>query len=197
MTRDESVALANKLFIGYSLIERTQEKINNNETELHKIDQMTPAHYSAFRYFTPFFVASIIVAVVMLLPATIFISIFNFLAQSTGGNQGTEAAYTMLAIYIVVISLIHLIGGFSARKKSWYMNMLEEENVNANKRKGDRLREENNELRSTLETAKKDVSEFDDLIPSKLRTSHKMMEAKRLLLSGKAEDLADAVRSIA
>lgn len=197
MTRDESLELVTKLYVEYSLIENYQEKIKSNEEKIDEIDKMKAKHYSSLTYFTPKFVASVIVAGVMLLPSYFFYGIARFLAQFNRTNDDKEAVIIILAAYIIVIGLIHLIGGFSARRKSSYMNMLERENVNAEKRKAERLREENAELKTALNTAIEDVSKYDDLIPSELRSSKKLMEAKRRLLSGEDADLENVIRSIA
>lgn len=196
MTRDESLELVTKLYVEYSLIENYQEKIRSNEAKIDELDKMTAKHYSSLTYFTPAFKASVIVAVAMLLPAYLFYGIARFLAQSNRTNDDKEAVIIILAAYIIVIGLIHLIGGFSARSKSRYMNMLERENVNAEKRKAERIIEENTELKTTLNTAKEDVSKYDDLVPLEMRNSKKMMEAKRRLLSGEDADLADVLSSL-
>ncbi|MCR5805281.1 MAG: hypothetical protein K6G47_13590 [Clostridia bacterium] len=197
MKREENLELITRLYIGYSLIENYQEKIKSNEEKIDEIDKMKAKHYSSLTYFTPKFVASVIVAVAMLLPAYFFYGIARFLAMSSGTNDDREALYIILAAYVIVIGLIHLIGGFSARRKSRYMNMLERENVNAKKREAERLKEETAELKTALDTAKEDVSKYEDLVPLELRNSKKMMEAKRRLLSGEDADLENVIRSIA
>lgn len=197
MKREETLELVTRLYIGYSLIENYQEKIRINEKKIDEIDKMKAKHYSSLTYFTPKFVASAIVAGAMLLPSYVFYSVARFLAKSNGTNDDREVLYIILAAYVIVIGLIHLIGGFSARRKSSYMNMLERENVNAEKRKAERLKEENAELKTTLDMVIEDVSKYDHLIPSEMRNSKKMMEAKRRLLSGEDADLANVIRSIA
>ena len=197
MTRDESLELVTKLYIGYSLIERNQKLIKSNEEEIGKIDKLTAKHYSSLTYFTPVLVSSAIVAGGMLVPAYFFYGVARFLAQSNKTNDDITAIYIILAAYVIVISLIHLIGGFSARRKSRYMNMLEREDLNAKKRKAERLREDNVELKTALETAREDVGRYDDLVPPELRNGKKMMEVKRRLLSGEDADLEDIFRSIA
>jgi hypothetical protein len=56
MSKEESIALAEKLRDEYSAIERLQREINDNQTALKKPVVLFGRRYSMFRFFWPFFI---------------------------------------------------------------------------------------------------------------------------------------------
>ena len=95
-----------------------------------------------------------------------------------------------------IFALIHLIGGFVARHKCRYMNNLEIQRVLGEKRKIERLQRETEELGASAKDMNSRLEENNILIPSELRNSKSMMYVKRLLLSGRAESINDAIEHL-
>ena len=73
MSKEESIALAEKLRDEYSAIERLQREINDNQTALKKPVVLSGKRYSMFRFFWPFFIYAYIALYVIYLVG-IFIS---------------------------------------------------------------------------------------------------------------------------
>ena len=196
MTKDESIALAIKLHRGYEETERLENQINKNRIMSTQLAASMPTHYSAFRYFLPFLLASFITILVSIIPAVFVISIAAFLDQANRNNSNAYVPYVVVLIIAAIFAMIHLIGGFVARNKSRYMNNLETERVAGDIRKSKRLIRENEELIAQLDTELTKLSEYDDIVPAKFRNSMKMSEVKKILMSGKAENFTDAINML-
>ena len=196
MTKDESIALAVKLHKGYEETERLENRIKKNQIMSTQLAASMPTHYSAFRYFLPFLLASFITILASIIPAVFVISIAAFLDQANRNDSNAYVPYVVVLLIAAIFAMINLIGGFVARNKSRYMNNLETERVAGDIRKSKRLIRENEELIAQLDTELTKLSEYDDIVPERHRNSMKMNEVKKLLISGKAEDFNDAINML-
>ena len=193
MTKDESIDLAVKLHKDYEEIEKLLNKISENENQIMRLAGTYPKHYSAFSYFMPYLLASLITLLLSLIPAGFVISIAIFLDKSNRNDTYSYMPYAVALTIAAIFALIHLIGGFVARNKSRYMNNLEQERFRGEQRKRERLLYENEDLKVLLYKQESNLNEFNEIVPTELRNSGKMNAVKRLLLSGKADNFNDAV----
>ena len=196
MTKDESIALAVKLHKDYKEIEKLRDKISENEKTAANLYYLQPKRYYAADYFKPYYTASFIFVFISLLPAYGIITVCRFLDVSNHSNENAYMPYAVVAVITFIFALIHLIGGFVARHKCRYMNNLEIQRVLGEKRKIERLQRETEELGASAKDMNSRLEENNILIPSELRNSKSMMDVKRLLLSGRAESINDAIEHL-
>lgn len=192
MTRDESIALSVKLGKEYEQLKKLEDNIVDLDRRVAIPADTDKKHYSVFSYFVKPLAISFIVMVVLAIPAFIILSISAFLAQS--GYDGYDNAPTVVGLFLVFIfALIHFIGGFYARKKAKQMNMIEEDRVAANLKIKKEQKAAIEDLMGNLAEREKELSNYNSLIPSSLRSKEGMNKIKILLMSNKAGTFEEAV----
>ena len=186
MSKDESIALAEKLKNEYSAIERLQKEIGENETALKRPVTLSGRRYSAFRFFWPFFIYAYLALIGVLIIGLIV---------SSGDDTGSGITISYLLAIGTAVGLL-IFGGIRAGRKRDQMNegLIEEEQMILKRRRD--VENRTAELKTKLKNKKNDVVEYQKIVPSKYRTKYYMERVILLLQTDRAADFNDAIKSL-
>ena len=184
MTKEESIAFADKLISEYKKLEKISQEIEDNEHQMNRPIESYPKQHAAFKYFWPF-----------LIYAAVSFTGFYILAGLFGrSSAGLTMVLLLLALASIPFFLIS--GGIRARRIRDELNSAEISFLNNKKDHLEDLRKENSILKTKQRTMLKDIKEHEAMLPPSLRSSKEISKAKILIQSGKAEDFADAVEKM-
>ncbi len=184
MTKEESIAFADKLISEYKKLEKISQEIEDNEHQMNRPIESYPKQHAAFKYFWPF-----------LIYAAVSFTGFYILAGLFGRSSvGLTMVLLLLALASIPFFLIY--GGIRARRIRDELNAAEISFLNNKKDHLEDLRKENSILKTKQRTMLKDIKEYEAMLPPSLRSSAQISRAKILIQSGKAEDFADAVEKM-
>ena len=184
MTKEESLAFADKLISEYKKLEKISQEIEDNEHQMNRPIESYPKQHAAFKYFWPF-----------LIYAAVSFTGFYILAGLFGrSSAGLTMVLLLLALASIPFFLIY--GGIRARRIRDELNAAEMSFLNNKKDHLEDLRKENSILKTKQRTILKDIKEHEAMLPPSLRSSKEISRAKILIQSGKAEDFADAVEKM-
>ena len=184
MTKEESIAFADKLISEYKKLEKISQEIEDNEHQMNRPIESYPKQHAAFKYFWPF-----------LIYAAVSFTGFYILAGLFGrSSAGLTMVLLLLALASIPFFLIY--GGIRARRIRDELNSAEISFLNNKKDHLEDLRKENSILKTKQRTMLKDIKEHEAMLPPSLRSSAQISKAKILIQSGKAEDFADAVEKM-
>jgi transcriptional regulator with XRE-family HTH domain len=181
MSKEESLALAEKLTHEYKALEKLRTQISDNETIIKRPVDGSYARHAAFKFFWPFFIYAVLSYILMLIITAIFV----------GGTRGDGVVFVILC-YAVPIGVL-IAGGVYACRKRDILNAEASELARARRDNADKLRKETEEMKSKLKTLETRVSKMDSAIPSQHKNSGHMAKAKTLIEAGKADSLEDAL----
>ena len=186
VSKEESIALAEKLKTEYGAVERLQKEITENETSLKKPLTFSGRRYSAFRFFWPFFIFAYLALNGVFLVGVI---------ASSGSDDGTGITITVLLAFASAIGLL-IFGGVRAGRKRDALNeeLIEQENHMRQRRR--EIENKTVELKTKLKNKKQELSEYQSLVPIKFRTKHYMEKVVILLQSDRAENFQDALKAL-
>ena len=183
MSKEESIALAEKLRDEYSVIERLQKEVNENQTALQKPVVLSGRRYSMFRFFWPFFIYAYIALNAFYLIGMII---------SAGNNDETGIAFGFVIGLCAAVGLL-IFGGIRAgRKRDMRNEEIAEEEDMIRKRHRD-LETRTAELITKLNNKKRGVSEYQNLVPIRFRTKHYMERVLILIQTDRAADFYEAL----
>ncbi len=183
MSKEESIALAEKLRDEYSAIERLQREINDNQTALKKPVVLSGKRYSMFRFFWPFFIYAYIALYVIYLVG-IFIS--------AGINEVDGIIASLFISIAAAVGLLIFGGIYASRKRDRLNEQLGEEEYMIRKRQRD-LETHTAEIMNKLSIKKKGVSEYQNLVPIRFRKKHYMERVLILIQTGRAAGFYEAI----
>jgi len=192
MTRDESIKLASELSKKYQNNEQIRAQITDYEARIERPIEFDIKHYTVFDFFKKYLAASFIVTFVLSIPTFMFCAVCEFLYKS-GNTEYANSHINGMLFLVGVFALIHLIGGFVARKKTKANNDATDYALRANIRLKQSLKKDVMELEELLFKSQEDLEKYNDMIPSGLRDSSSMNRLKAVLLASKAEDFADGI----
>jgi len=183
MTKEESIAFADKLINDYKKLEKITKEIEENEQQMNRPIESYPKQHAAFKYFWPF-----------LIYAAVSFTVFYFLAGLFSNSSGLAIVLLLLALGSIPAFLI--IGGVRARRIRDELNAAEISFLNNKKDHLLELKKETSILQTKKRTMQKEIKEYEEMLPASLRSSSQISRAKILIQSGKAEDFADAVEKM-
>ncbi len=183
MSKEESIALAEKLRDEYSAIERLQREINDNQTALKKTVVLSGKRYSMFRFFWPFFIYAYIALYVIYLVG-IFIS--------AGINEVDGIIASLFISIAAAVGLLIFGGIYASRKRDRLNEQLGEEEYMIRKRQRD-LETHTAEIMNKLSIKKKGVSEYQNLVPIRFRKKHYMERVLILIQTDRAAGFYEAI----
>ena len=184
MTKDESIAFADKLIAEYKKLEKIDKEIEENDHQISRPIDAYPKQHAAFKYFWPF-----------LIYAAVSCSLFSVLARVfERGAIGLALIFSLLSIASIPVFLI--VGGVRAVRIRNELNAAEVSFQNNKKDHLNELVEENKVLKNKRTIIKNKLKEYDAMLPPSLRSSTQIAKAKLLVQSGKASDFADAVEQL-
>lgn len=179
MSKEDSLALADKLAHEYKTLEKLRTQISDNETIIKRPVDGSYAQHAAFKFFWPFFIYAIIAYIFTAVLARLFI---------TGETAGL---WLILLLGVPVGVLIY--GGVHSCRKRDILNAEASELARSRRDNADKLRRETEEMKSKLKTLETRVSKMDSAIPAHHRNSGHMAKVKTLIEAGKADSLEDAL----
>jgi len=184
MTKEESLAFADKLISEYKKLEKINQEIEDNENQMNRPIESYPKQHAAFKYFWPF-----------LIYAAVSFTGFYILAGLFGrSSAGLTMVLLLLALASIPFFLIY--GGIRARRIRDELNAAEISFLNNKKDHLADLRKETSILKTKQRTILMEIKEHEAMLPPSLRNSKEISRAKILIQSGKAEDFADAVEKM-
>ena len=178
MSKAESISLLEKLASKYGSLERIQKEIKDIEQSIEKTTSYQAKQHSAFKFFWPYMVYSAIAAAVFAVLAFVVYPLFGvFIA----------------AAYIVPIVLT-IVGAVRARHlRERYNNELF--NSESNRRRKKREDEERlSQLRSNESSLKKQLEQYDKIVPANMRSKSRLTMAKRMLEMDKVHSFEEAMK---
>lgn len=180
MTKEESIAFAEKLGEQYKSYERIMKEIEDNKAQLSMPEPGMVKQHSAFKFFWPYLIYAVVSLNVCYLIA-------NFLSRSTG----LALFFLLLALVLPVVFLI--VGGTSSRRRRDELNQLAVSAANNRRKHLDELKGETAALERKAAKKASELKEYQSIIPLAYRNSASMAKAVLLLRSNKAETFTDAV----
>ena len=186
MSKEESIALAEKLKVEYSTIERLHKEVSENETALRRPISLSGRRYSAFRFFWPFLIYAYLALNAVLILGVIFAS-----ADDTGSGY----MITLFLAFGTAVGLLIFGGVRAGRKRDSLNEELYWDEQNILKKQKD-LENRTAELKVKLKNKKNDVAEYQKIVPSKYRTKYYMERVILLLQTDRATDFNDAIKSL-
>ena len=181
MTKEESIAFAEKASTLYKNYERIKKEIEENKSQLSRPGPDGEVkYYSAFRFFWPY-----------LIYAAVALNVLYFFAQLS--VRATGLALLLLAAALIVPVVLLIVGGVNARRMRDSSNALAVRAVNDRKRHLEELKKETSVLETKRVKMAAELKEFEALIPLSHRNSTSMSKVSLLLKSNKAETFTQAV----
>ena len=182
MTKEESIALAEKLSKDYKTLERLNKDISDNETILSRPADYQFRPHSAFKFFWPYLIYAAI---------AFWILYFLFVFIASGTSSAGVLIVGMLCLCSPVILLI--VGGVKAFRSREEANAAESEAIRRRKVDNENLKKRTDDLRLKRTVITKRLSDYNQIVPPALRTSTRMEKSRVLIQTGKAEDFYDAI----
>ena len=184
MTKEESIALAEKLSAEYGALEKLKHEIDEAELMIKRPVPAAPRH-AAFKFFWPFIIIGIVVYIIVYL-------IVGF-AFAAGGSGSSGVAVAPGAAFVALGATL-AIGGNFARSKRDKLNYLEEKRIGTLRGKMDELKKMTSELKTKYSVKKRSLAKYDAFIPEHQRTRSRMENIRILLDSGKADNFYEALK---
>ena len=185
MTKEESIALAEKLQKDYANLDALNDQIEKNESQIKSRSSYTVRGHSYFRFFWPW----LIVAVALYILIGIIHNVgFRYSADSV---QYTLMAARRFAPIIAIIAGAIIAGV----KKSNDSDQVGQARYSAEQEIA-KLRAANDDNKNKIIRIEKELDEYRDLVPAKARTRTAMFKVVSMLKTGKAEDFEDAISKL-
>ena len=185
MTKEESIALAEKLQKDYANLDALKDQIRRNEAEIKsKSEAKIPGH-SFFHYFWP----TLIIAPVLYMGVK-FIHNLGFRYSSN------DVQYTLinLRFFLSVGSII--VGAVVAGRKKANNNSQIEYAMTSNRKTINELVQANEDNKKKIVRLEAEVNQYSDIVPGKHRTKTAMFKVISMLKTGKAEDFESALKQL-
>lgn len=185
MTKDESIALAEKLKKSYANMDALKDQIKNNEAQINSRSSTSIRGHSYFKFYWPWLV---IAAVLFILIGFIHKSFFRYSAN--------DVQYTFMALKYIIPIVALISGAFVAgvKKENDSNQVLAAER--SAEEAVEKLRTANEDNRKQIERIRRELEEYNTLVPSKARTKTAMSKVASMLKTGKAEDFEDAISKL-
>ena len=185
MTKEESIALAEKLQKDYANLDALKDQIEKNESQIKSRSSYTVRGHSYFRFFWPW----LIVAVALYILIGIIHNVgFRYSADSV---QYTLMAARRFAPIIAIIAGAIIAGV----KKSNDSDQVGQARFSAEQEIA-KLRAANDDNKNKIIRIEKELDEYRDIVPAKARTRTAMFKVVSMLKTGKAEDFEDAISKL-
>jgi type VI protein secretion system component VasK len=144
-------------------LETLQKQIEDLEKRIARPADEGIRHYNAFDFFTGFLKASIIVTVILAVPACFYCGISNFLYKS-GNTDYANSGIKAFLFLVGVFALIHLVGGFIARKRRDENNKAADFTIAANLKRKETLKKELEDLEEQYAQKQNELRSYCDTI---------------------------------
>ena len=180
MTKEESIAFAEKLGDMYKSYERLKKEVDDNKAQLARPQPGEVKMHAAFKFFWPF-----------LIYAVVALNVFYLIARLLGRDLVAALFFLVLAIASPIALLI--IGGVSSVRKRNALNQFAIEAAQSRRKHLDELKKETAVLDTKKAKKAAELKEYASMIPAAHRNSASMSKVVILLKSGKAENFSQAI----
>ncbi|MBR3277539.1 MAG: zinc ribbon domain-containing protein [Lachnospiraceae bacterium] len=181
MTKEESIALAEKLSKEYGELEKIRKEINDNKT-ITSQPLPTPKYHAAFKFFWPYLVTAVVTV-------NVIVIIGFFITMATGSS---DAYYAASVVAVIAMAIILIAGGKIATGKRDALNERVNADVQFRRKKQRSLTEKTSELQSLYTARKNALEKYNDLVPLVYRNSRHMDRVKLLIQTDRASGFYDA-----
>lgn len=182
MTKEESIAFAEKLGETYKSYERLKKEIEDNKMQLSKPEPGMVKRHAAFKFFWPYLVA-----------AAVTFNVLYFIGSLLNNTSGSGAALFFYALALIVSVIILIVGGTTARRLRDEYNQTAIMAANNRRKHLDELKHETSALERKAAKKASELKEYQSIIPLPYRDSASMAKVVILLRSNKAETFTEAV----
>lgn len=146
-------------------LETIQKQIQDLEKRIARPADEGIRYYTASEFFKGFLKASVIVTAVLAVPSYIYCGISNFLYKS--GNPDCANPEIKAVLFLAgIFALLHLIGGFVARKRRDAYNNSVDNTIAANLKRKESLKKELEDLKERYNNNLMDLESCDDTVPN-------------------------------
>ncbi len=185
MTKEESIALAEKLQKDYANLDALKDQISRNESQIRSRSTHAVKGHSYFRFFWPWPIVAIVLYYVI-----------GFI-HSVGFIYSRDSVQYTLITLRNLIPIIALVAGaiIAGVKKANDSNQVANAQYSA-AQEINKLKAANDENKKKIERIEKELEEYSMLVPAKARTRTAMFKVVSMLKTGKAEDFEEAVSKI-
>ena len=184
MSVEESIALVKEMSSKFEAINKLKTSISDCEAEIEKLrPSANKVRYSAFRFFWPFLIISLVAYWVIVLIGCIV----SVKTDDISGIYISEFAG------FIVIAVILIAGGLNSQKKRDFLNFTVREEESIRKKKYDEKQKEIELLKNSLKDLKASAAKYDRLVPFRMRHKSKMDIVIDLLENGRAKTIEEAV----
>ena len=185
MTKEESIALAEKLQKNYANLDALKDQINRNESEIKSRSLNRITGHSYFKFFWP---TLIIVVVLYILIGVIHNLGFRYASDSV--------QYTLMNLRLLLPFAALVAGAIIAGVKK-HNNMSEVEVAERSAQETiTKLQKANEDNRNKILRIEEELDDYSSLVPARARSKTAMFKVASMLKTGKAEDFEDAISKI-
>lgn len=181
-SKEESIALADKLFSEYKSLERVTREIEDVKSRLCLQVGNTPKQHAAFKFFWPFLIYAAIAFTI------------GYVIASICAYSSPEAALFFLALGLIAIPILLIIGGVRAVRLREEYNRTEYDSVIRRNQQQELDKRNHDALIRKRQNILDKLKEYNPIVPVTLRDSASMSKIKILLQTDKAESFGDAVK---
>ncbi|MBQ6016984.1 MAG: zinc-ribbon domain-containing protein [Clostridiales bacterium] len=178
MSKEESIALLDELALKYGSLERVRKEISELQHSIDSATNYQPKRVSAFSFFWPFMVYSAIAATICVFLAFLLYKLFGF--------------FIFLAFALPIV--LTIVG--AVRAKNIRNNYINQTAISAYDRR--KKKESDEERLSSLVSKERSLriqlEKHNAIVPVNMRSKSKLIMAKRLLETGKADSFEEAMK---
>ena len=185
MTKEESIALAEKLQKDYANLDALKDQIEKNESQIKSRSSTTVRGRSYFTFFWPWLIVA----------AGLYILIGFF--HNVGFRYSADSVqYTLMTVRLLAPIAALILGAILAGvKKSNDSDQVGQARFSAEQEIA-KLRAANDDNKNKIIRIEKELEEYKNLVPANARTRTAMFKVVSMLKTGKAEDFEDAISKL-
>ena len=196
MTREESIALADRLGKEYAAIEKIQQELDENNKTLDRPYSPPRKVKEWSEFYNGYLLAGILLCVFVMPIVNYFISAFAetlFFPGDYPLKAINRMIYAIIFMTIAEFAGIQLFGYFRSKSKMAAFNKNVDREIRKREEKVHALRNRNSELLVELADRQNKLMSDARIIPVEYRTSNHMHQVKKALSCSKAETFEDAI----
>ena len=182
MTKEESIAFAEKLQKNYANLDAAKEQIAKNESEIKSRSTHKVKGHSYFKYFWPWIRAAVVIYFLI-----------GFIHKMGFRYAMDDVQYTLINLrrLIPFFTLVTgaIVAGVKKANNSHQVSLAEQSTYDTIAK----LELANKDNLKKIERIEEELAEYKSLVPPKARSKTAMFKIVSMLKTGKAEDFDDAV----
>lgn len=185
MTKEESIALAEKLQKDYANLDALKDQVKRNTAEIKSRSEHKVRGHSFFKYYWPWLLVAL---GLFILIRTVHRLMFSYSADSV--------QYTLINLryFVPVIALVigAVVAGVKKGNNANQVALAEQSFAETIKK----LEKANADNESKINRIENELNEYSSMVPVKARSKTAMFKIISMLKTGKAENFEDAVSKL-